>query len=121
MVRYSLFLLMIISTCYPTDFDYLNRSFNESIEGVVKKVIINSTNKNNEDQLCITYIKTKNSKSIGIVEDVYDCYWAQLFKTKIGDDAFINSQYLYYIHDQKLLNFLKTFDSKSFYLLSETE
>lgn len=91
------------------------------INGKIAGVEIAAVDETGRESLCITYLHSEtSSKTYGIVEDLYDCYYARKFSKVIGSTQKIPSGYLFSMYEG-LNDYLLTNKANVQYVFSETE
>ena len=91
------------------------------ISGTVEAVEIGAKDETGANSLCVTYLYSEEkNKTYGVVEDLYDCYYARKNSIKIGEKASIPSGYLFRMY-QELEEHLVSSKGEALYLFSEIE
>jgi hypothetical protein len=94
---------------------------NQFITGTVEAVEIGATDETGSISLCITYLySSEKNKVYGVVEDLYDCYYARKNSAMIGEEASIPSGFLFQLY-QELEGHLLDNKQSVHYLFSEIE
>ena len=106
-----LFMIVTMQSVYAKQF----------ISGKVAGVEIAAVDETGRESLCITYLHSETrSKTYGIVEDLYDCYYARKFSKVIGSTQKIPSGYLFSMYEGLNDHLLMSKDEVQ-YLFSEVE
>lgn len=106
-----IFMIITMQTVYAKQF----------ISGKIAGVEIAVTDETGRESLCITYLQSeKRLKTYGIVEDLYDCYYAKKFSKVIGSTQKIPSGYLFDMYEGLKDHLLLNKDNVQ-YVFSEVE
>ncbi|MBT3234383.1 MAG: hypothetical protein HN353_00360 [Bdellovibrionales bacterium] len=128
MMRLRLTILLAILSCNGLFFSfsaaseptYIPPIVTIQVQGVVTEIFIGSqTLKSGLDQdICITFIETSEQKTIGLVENYDDCFWARSYQERVGDDIDLAEITASVIVDLELLEALDSFRENTEYILS---
>ena len=119
----SLFSFSLLAGQYNQEIDHY---FSLKIDGQVQNIVItNHDNHNNLveidlDKICILYIMTPDGL-LGIVEDIYSCFWTKSMQHKIGTNISIHFEYLTNIKNQDIIYSLKSLNPNAHYIYSDAE
>ncbi len=79
-------------------------------------------NELNEKTLCLTVVRVPSTgELVGIVEDIYDCFYARTAKRNPHQPLEVNPKYLSPIQEQGLLDHLQRNDAQLDYYFSDGE
>ncbi len=106
-----LFMIITMQSVYAKQF----------ISGKIAGVEIAAVDETGRESLCITYLHSEaRSKTYGIVEDLYDCYYARKFSKVIGSTQKIPNGYLFGMYEGLNDHLIASKDNVQ-YVFSEVE
>ncbi|MBT6324941.1 MAG: hypothetical protein HOJ35_03160 [Bdellovibrionales bacterium] len=90
------------------------------LQGTVSNVVMADKSPFKEEKICVTFIENKG-ETIGIIEDIRQCYFAQKYKNNIGEYIELNEKNNFLIQDHGLIELLEEFNPNTKFLILDFE
>ncbi len=100
---------------------FISVNANEVIlQGTISKIVLANKSPFKEEKICVTFIQNK-VETVGIIEDIRQCYLAQKYKNNIGEYIELNEKNIFFIQDHALIELLEELNPKTKFIILDFE